>query len=588
MNRAGVNEAAGKGAADQGRIRVGNQGDGTMTLADFRTGLVAAMTVAVTVALCVAAPATAADSDGAVANTTGGQVSGKPLADGMVVFRGIPYASPPVGGLRWRPPQPAAPWSGVRDATAFAPACMQPLSPRGALYADDPPKMSEDCLYLNVWKPAGAAKAPVMVWIHGGALQAGNLAGPLFDGAGLAKQGVLVVSMNYRLGVFGFLAHPQLTAESPKHSSGNYGLEDQIAALIWVRMNIAQFGGDPDNVTIFGQSAGGLSAMDLMASPLARGLFQKAIVQSAYMVSYPELSRARFGQPSAEGVGGLVAGALHAADIRDLRALPADVMEKDALAVGFVPLPTVDGWVLPHQIVETLDRGEQAPVPLLVGFNAGEIRSLRGLAPRDPKTSADYEAEVRRRYRDLADAYLKLYPSTDIEESVIAATRDGLYGWTAERMATKQAAIGQPTFLYLFEHSYPAATALKLDAFHASELPYEFGQIGPGGHLTANWPAPPDTPQEAALSSAIISYWTSFARTGVPAAPDQPVWAPFTPGGAYMDFAAQPKASTDLMPGMYALHEEVITRRRHAGNQNWFANVGLASPVVPAAAAAPR
>ena len=544
-----------------------------------------AKAILLAIGLCLAPVAKALPQtfDVLLATTEAGAVRGVALSDDLVVFRGVPYAAAPVKALRWRPPMPPAPWQGVRDASRFGPACMQPRSPKANLYADDPERMSEDCLSLNVWKPANASAAPVMVWIHGGALLSGELAGPLDDGAALARRGVVVVSVNYRLGVFGYLAHPQLTTESANRSSGDYGLLDQIEALRWVRANIARFGGDPANVTVFGQSAGALSVMELMASPLARGLFHKAIAQSAYMVSVPELSRPRFGQPSAESLGEGLLQALHAPDIETLRATPADTLQNAALAVGYLPLPTVDGWVLPRQIVDTLDRGEQAPVPILVGFNEGELRSLRMLLPRAPKTAADYESEVRRRYRDLADAYLRLYPGSDIDRSVLAASRDGLYGWTAERLAIKQTALGRDAFLYLFDHGYPSEDAANLRAFHASELPYLFGQVGPAGRTPRNWPRPPDTPEEIALSDAIIGYWTSFARSGSPAAPGQPAWRPFSDGGAYMRFQDSPKAASDLYPGMYALHEQVVARRRKAGNQNWFANVGLASPPVPPA-----
>ena len=544
-----------------------------------------AKAILLAIGLCLAPVAKALPQtfDVLLATTEAGAVRGVALSDDLVVFRGVPYAAAPVKALRWRPPMPPAPWQGVRDASRFGPACMQPRSPKANLYADDPERMSEDCLSLNVWKPANASAAPVMVWIHGGALLSGELAGPLDDGAALARRGVVVVSVNYRLGVFGYLAHPQLTTESANRSSGDYGLLDQIEALRWVRANIARFGGDPANVTVFGQSAGALSVMELMTSPLARGLFHKAIAQSAYMVSVPELSRPRFGQPSAESLGEGLLQALHAPDIETLRATPADTLQNAALAVGYLPLPTVDGWVLPRQIVDTLDRGEQAPVPILVGFNEGELRSLRMLLPRAPKTAADYESEVRRRYRDLADAYLRLYPGSDIDRSVLAASRDGLYGWTAERLAIKQTALGRDAFLYLFDHGYPSEDAANLRAFHASELPYLFGQVGPAGRTPRNWPRPPDTPEEIALSDAIIGYWTSFARSGSPAAPGQPAWRPFSDGGAYMRFQDSPKAASDLYPGMYALHEQVVARRRKAGNQNWFANVGLASPPVPPA-----
>ncbi len=545
--------------------------------------------LAITLALSlVYAAATAAteSSDPRLAETQAGAVRGEGLADGRVVFRGIPFAAPPVRDLRWKPPMPPAPWRGVRDATAFGPACIQPRSVKGALYADDRPRTSEDCLSLNVWKPASAAgaaesRAPVMVWIHGGALINGDSSSPLDDGAAMARRGVVVVSINYRLGIFGYLAHPALSAESPRHVSGDYGLLDQIAALSWVQANIAGFGGDPGDVTIFGQSAGGLSVMELMISPLARGLFHKAIVQSGYMVSNPELRRARFGQPSAEALGGALTDAIRVHDLDSLRATPADTLQDAAFAVGYYPQPTIDGWALPRQVIEAFDDGQQAPVPLLVGFNAGEVRSLRMLAPRVPGSAADYEAEVRRRYRDLADAYLRLYPSANLEESVLAATRDGLYGWTAQRLAVKQTAMGQPAFLYLFDHAYPAAVALNLRAFHGAELPYLFGQVGPGGKLWPNWPRPPETAEETALSETMIDYWTAFARTGVPAAPGAPIWRPFADGGAYMDFDERAGPSSGLIPGMYALHEEVIARRRRAGTQAWFANVGLASPPVP-------
>jgi para-nitrobenzyl esterase len=223
--------------------------------------------------------------------TATGLVTGVPAPDGVWAFKGIPYAAPPVGTLRWKPPAPANHWAGIRAANEFDPACVQPKSSTASIYADDPPRMDEDCLYLNVWKPARAGNAPVMVWIHGGALNTGNPASAIYNAERLAARGVVVVSVNYRLGILGFLAHPQLSAESPQHVSGNYGLLDQIAALHWVKDNITAFGGDPANVTIFGESAGALSVMDLLASPLARGLFAKAIAESAYMVSNPELRR---------------------------------------------------------------------------------------------------------------------------------------------------------------------------------------------------------------------------------------------------------------------------------------------------------
>ena len=357
----------------------------------------------------------------------------------LQVFKGIPYALPPVGGLRWKPPVALPYRNGARAATQFGAACMQP-KPRPSIYADDLAAVSEDCLYLNVWTTQGARNQPVLVWIHGGALTSGSSSERMYDGAKLAARGVVVVSINYRLGVLGYLAHPQLSAESPQRISGNYGLLDQIEALRWVQRNISAFGGNPANVTIAGESAGGLSVMYLMASPQARGLFTRAIAQSAYMISMPELKRARFGEQAAEAIGSRLATALGSPDIADLRSMDAAKLTEAAAQTGYFPLGTVDGHVLPRQLVELFDRGEQAKVPVLAGFNSGEIRSLRFLAPPAPSDAATYEAAIRKRYADLTDDFLRLYPSSHIEDSVLATTRDALYGWTAERLVAKQTA----------------------------------------------------------------------------------------------------------------------------------------------------
>lgn len=437
-------------------------------------------------------------------------------------------------------------------------------------------------MFLNVWKPARAAKAAVMVWIHGGALRGGNLASGIYDSSQLAHRGVVVVTLNYRLGVFGYFAHPELTAESPHRSSGNYGLLDQIAALQWVRDNIASFGGDPANVTVFGESAGALSVIELMTSPLARGLFHKVIIQSGYMVSNMELQRPSFGLPSAQTVGETLAKKLGAANLAALRAMDAAKLGKDSLAAGFDPQATIDGWVLPRQIVDAFDRGEQARVPMIVGFNGGEVRSLRGIfLPPLPKSAAEYEAMVRHIYGDLADSYLRLYPSANIEESALTAARDGFYGWSAVRLARKQTQLGVPAYLYLFEHQYPAEVALHLEAFHASELPYEFGLIGSSSRFPRNWPQPPDAAPERAISEAIMGYFTSFAHSGKPVA-REPAWRPFADGQAFLDIRDEPHLSNNPLPGAYDLHEEVISRRRASGMQYWYVNIGLASPVVPA------
>ncbi|HJV43555.1 carboxylesterase/lipase family protein [Caulobacter sp.] len=496
---------------------------------------------------------------------------------GTLAFKGLPYAAPPVGAGRWRAPAPAARWDGVRDASQFGPACVQPTPGPPSVYSGEIGPTSEDCLTLNVWTPSTKGKAPVIVWIHGGSLTAGSGRSELQNGARYAASGVVLVTINYRLGVLGYMAHPELGKESPDGVSGNYGLLDQIAALKWVQRNIAAFGGDPANVTIAGESAGALSVMYLMVSPPARGLFAKAIAQSAYMISTPELKTARYGAPSGEAAGTYVAGVLHAPSLETLRAMDPQVLTDKAAQAGFLPFGVVDGVVLTRQLIETFDRGEQARAPILVGFNSGEIRSLRFLAPPAPKTAADYEKVIRERYGDLADDFLKLYPASNLEESVLATTRDALYGWTSERLARSQAKVGQPSFLYLFDHGYPSMDQAGLHAFHASEIPYMFGTLD---RTPPRWPKAPATADERRLSDAMIGYWTSFARTGRPQAAGEATWKPYGPDGDYMAFRDKPTSASNLMPGMFALHERAVCRRKASGDQPWNWNVGLVSPVL--------
>lgn len=521
--------------------------------------------------------ATSQDKNAPIVNAPAGSVEGRIEGD-LRVFKGIPYALPPVGPARWRPPSPMPRWTGVREANQFGPVCFQPSGPAASIYAWTPAPMSEDCLTLNIWAPADARNAPVFFWIHGGALVSGSSRDALYNGTRLADRGIVVVSINYRLGVLGWLAHPELSKESPFGVSGNYGLLDQIEALKWVQRNIAAFGGDPSNVTIAGESAGGLSVMYLLAAPPARGLFAKAIAESAYMISTPELKKASFGSPSAEESGVKFAAALHAPDIAAMRAMDAEKLSLTAPAAGYAPWGTIDGHIMLRQLVDVFDKGEQAPVPLLAGFNSGEIRSLRFLAPPVPASESVYEAAIRDRYLDLADRFLRLYPSTNMQESILATTRDALYGWTAQRLVIKQTALGQPSFLYFFDHGYPAADAAGLHGFHASELPYVFGTFD---GTPPHWPKIPDTPQERKLSDAMIGYWTSFARTGRPTAASEPDWPAFGPAGAYMAFEKGPLPSVHLLPGMYEFNEEVVCRRRAAGDIAWNWNVGLYSPKLP-------
>jgi para-nitrobenzyl esterase len=313
-----------------------------------------------------------------------------------------------------------------------------------------------------------------------------------------------------------------------------------------------------------------------MAAPAARGLFARAIAQSAYLISTPSLRDDRHGHLSAETAGARLAAQLGAGGIEDLRAMDAQNLADAALRAGFAPLGTVDGLVLPDQPVDIFERGEQTRVPLIAGFNSGEIWSLPFLAPTLPANAQVYEDEIRARYGDLAERYLSLYPSRDIAESTFASVRDALYGWTAVKLAEAQKAAGVAAFVYLFDHVYPASTAAGLHAFHACELPYLFDTAGRTPPL---WPIAVPTEAEAALTRAIGDYWISFARSGVPRAPGQAQWPDWTATGGHLRFADRPEAETDLLPGMFALQDLVVRRRRDKGDVPWNWNVGVAAPL---------
>jgi para-nitrobenzyl esterase len=504
-------------------------------------------------------------------------------ADGQKIFKGIPYALPPVGDRRWKPPVALPAWAGVRDATAFGPACQQPPAPPSSIYAETYPAMSEDCLSLNIWAPAKARHAPVFVWIHGGNLVRGASSQAMFSGANLAKRGVIVVSINYRLGVFGYFAHPGLSAESPDGTSGNYGVMDQIAALHWVKSNIAAFGGDSGNVTIAGESAGGLAILHLLVAPQARGLFAKAIVQSASLMNLPELKTTAHGVPSAEALGEHYATAMGAKTVADLRAIPGPDLAARAARAGFASTAIVDGKVIPRQLLDSFERGEQARVPLMTGFTAGEISTMKSILPGLPDastfTAVSYEARIRANYGPLADEFLRLYPASDIGRNLLAAARDGFFAWNSQKLVREQARAGQPTFLYYFDHGYPAADEAGIHAFHASEVPFMFGTID---RVTSLWPAIPNTPAERALSDAMVGYWASFAKSGAPVAAGQPAWPSHNQRAAYMNFTDKPHVATDLKAAEYALHDQVFCRRRAAGNLAWNWNVGVIAPPLPA------
>jgi para-nitrobenzyl esterase len=446
--------------------------------------------------LIIAPAVFAADGDpvkvdqGLLAGTTGKNPD-------IRVYRGIPFAAPPVGDLRWQPPQPPASWQGVRDAKEYRSACWQMPYAAGSIYQATLPPLNEDCLYLNIWTAARSAKdrLPVMVWIHGGGFTRGSGASASYDGENLARKGVVLVTINYRLGIFGFMAHPELTAESEHHASGNYGLQDQVAALEWVQKNIAAFGGDPKNVTIFGESAGSWAVNALMASPLAKGLFQRVIGESGGNFS-PMRSLAEAEK----------AGAKMDASIKALRAKPAEELLKSNEPVTRA---IVDGWVLPQDVNTIFAQGKQNDVPLIVGSNADEGTSL---APQGANTKASgFTGSARQSYGALSDGFLKTYPAGTDEQAVssfYAAYRDRTFGWemrTWARLATKTG--HHPVYLYYFSHRPPGPQRDRLRAFHASEIPYVFGNFV--------WQFPWEEADHR-LSDVVSTYWVNFARTGNP------------------------------------------------------------------------
>jgi para-nitrobenzyl esterase len=463
--------------------------------------------------------AVGAEGAGTLVRIDSGPIVGKfQLNTSVHAFLGIPFAAPPVGEARWKEPQQVASWQEPRKATAFAPQCMQPGRSKTSVYyeyAGDQP-MSEDCLYLNVWAPSdpGEGKLPVMVWIYGGGFQQGSAANPVFDGAQLAARGVVVVSVNYRVGIFGFLAHPELTAESAHHASGDYGLLDQVAGLQWVKRNAAAFGGDADNVTIFGQSAGAASVTYLFASPLARGLFAHGIAESVGFVNkaIPTLA-------NGEKKGGDLVDKLRAHSLAELRRVPAEKLLETKVAAS----PIVDGYFLPADPYAIFVQNKEAPVPLLAGWNADE-----GATFPHAKTLAAYQQWVHQKYADIADRVLELYPARDDEEAKAAAkaiVRDSLFAWGPWSAARQHAKNGHPSYLYFFSHPQPLPAGLNFDeidsadglgTFHSSEYPYIFGTLDV---LSRDW-----TDADRQLSDRLQSYWVAFAYAGSPNAPGMPRW----------------------------------------------------------------
>jgi para-nitrobenzyl esterase len=464
----------------------------------------------------------AASSADAIVTTQAGKVSGVASTDGSVTsFKGIPFAAPPVGQLRWRAPQPVAPWSDVLKADHFGASCMQgpntPFGPWTREYMYVTPA-SEDCLYLNVWTPQQSSKGglPVLVYVYGGGFSSGSGDCPIYDGDALARTGMVVVTFNYRVGPFGFLAHPELTAESGHNASGNYGLMDQIAALKWVKDNIRAFGGDPARVAVAGQSAGAMSVQDLIASPQAKGLFHAAIADSGIGGrGVPVRTLAE-----AEKAGVAFAVAKKADSLAALRALPAADLLGRGPGAQFAPI--VDGWVVPEPpMTLTTSAGRDNDVPVITGFQADDFR-MGGGAP--PITAASFRERVGKSYGPMADEFLKLYPADTDEQakqSEAASARDrarsGMYLWASKRAATHKS----PVYIYYFDRAVPWPAHPEFGAFHSGELPYTFGNLKV---LDRPW-----EPVDTRLAHAMMTYWKEMAATANPNSGSAPRWDPVDP-----------------------------------------------------------
>lgn len=484
----------------------------------FRFGGIAALAIA---QIAAASPVHAQIS-GPV-DVDGGLVSG--VEDGGVkAFKGIPFAAPPAGQWRWRPPQPVASWNGVKAADAFGPDCPQLGQPGSALYEADLPKgQSEDCLYLNVWTGAKSAdeRRPVMVWIYGGGYRAGSTRLPTYDGAELARQGVVLVSIAYRVGVLGFMAHPALSGESPRHVSGNYGLLDQVAALDWVRRNIAGFGGDPERITIFGQSAGSMSTSYLASTPLATGKFHRLIGETGagFGVLTPKslLEAEEKGREFGEGFGARTAD--------ELRALNAAELVSAAGFVSGTFQPIVDGWAVPAKLHDVYRDGQQNDVAMILGMNEDEARINPAM------TLAEYRAGLTRQYGEDAEKLLSLHPAASDEDARQADKRlstttlgeYAMYAWGRAQAKSGTA----PVYFYRFTREppippseYPGGPdAPPPGAWHGAEIPYAFGTLA-----ARNWPW---TDRDRELSRQMMSYWINFASTGDPNGDALPQWPSF-------------------------------------------------------------
>ncbi|MFA4987372.1 MAG: carboxylesterase/lipase family protein [Candidatus Brocadiia bacterium] len=455
-----------------------------------------------------------------------GPISGVVQADGVRIFKGIPFAAPPVGELRWKPPQPAKKWDKIRPCVEFGPWCIQP---KQEVFGREESPQSEDCLYLNVWTSAQSKdeRRPVMVWIHGGGFTTGSGSMKVYDGQTYARRGIVLVTINYRVGPLGFFAHPLLSKESEKGSSGNYGFLDQVESLKWVQRNIAAFGGDPNCVTIFGESAGAVSVGLHLVSPLSRGLFHRAILESGSSDFISRKLKAETnGLESSEASGERLASQLKcdaAPDVLSaLRAIPAEEILRAAnpsqglfgdrkAKYG----PVIDGWVIPDLPDKMMQEGKMAPVPVMVGTNSDEGTIFLSQLP--VKTVAGYQILMKTLFKDNAEELLKLFPAKEDSDVAMAINKFSTVAFfvVGARTTARKAAKLQPqVFMYHFTRSFP-----RLGAFHAAEIPYVFG----------NLPAAMANPQvDAALSQTMNSFWINFALSGDPNGQGLPKWPVYT------------------------------------------------------------
>lgn len=488
------------------------------------------------------------------------------------VFKGIPYAAPPIGDLRWKPPLFVEPGSGVQRATRFAPACPQPAGEGSELdfywrladaFGHDRsrvtgmPEMSEDCLYLNVWTASWETgeKQPAMVWIHGGANYQGWSHEPWYSGERLARKGVVVVSINYRLGDFGYLAHPALTAESENGSSGNYGLLDQIAALRWVQRNIASFGGDPDRVTIFGESAGGANVGYLMSSPLANGLFHRAISQSG---GYQIADFSTLAQKEERGVRlavalGVEAGEDAAAALRE-RSAQEVLAVAASIAAGWEDIgPNSDGWVLPDAPARIFAKGRQIDVPLILGSNAHEWRMYL----ENPPPPDVFEASLRETYGAFADEAWSVYGVSDpveVRNTLDRQISDEWFTCSSRHIARAMENVSSKAYLYQFIRVLPGAGGKRLGAYHGAEIPYVFGVFEP-------WM--PWGQVDKQLYEQMSAYWVQFATTGDPNGGGRPRWPAYErQTDSHLELGDEVRAGSGLRRRACDLYDDLLAAKR--------------------------